>query len=224
MTQVIPAIIPKDFEHLHGQVVQVKDFVNRVQVDIIDGNYAPDPSWPYAADHGEFDALLAQEDGLPFWKDVTYEFDLMIEKPERVVDDYIKIGASGLIFHFDSTDQLDEMIEKCREAKIEAGIAFIPKNFSEDIDFHGWMQKADFIQVMGSNDIGRHGVSLNPNLYSEIEKLKEVDPDTPIAVDIGVNERTAPELIASGVTKLVSGSAIFHAPDIEEAIENISRG
>lgn len=223
MTQVVPAIIPKDFNHMHGQVVQVKDYVDRVQVDIMDGRFAPEPSWPFKNDHGEFEALLSQREGLPFWKEVTYEFDLMVENPEEIFDEYIQIGASALIFHHDSTDKLDELIQKAHEAKIEAGVAFKPVNFSQDVAFTHWVKEADFIQIMGNNNIGHHGVTLDPEVYEFAENLRRADSDIDIAVDIGVNERTAPELIASGVTKLVSGSAIFHSPDVAEAIEQLSR-
>lgn len=223
MTQVVPAIIPQSFDHLRGQVVQVKDYVRRVQVDIIDGEYAPTTTWPYENDNGAFADMVAQKEGLPYWREVTYEFDLMVENPKEVISDYIQMGASGLIIHYDSTDELPELVKEVQGAQIKAGVALVPKNFEENIDIVELAQLADFIQIMGNDEIGKHGVSLDTDVYEFAEEVREIDDEIDIAVDIGVDQQTSPELVAAGVTKLVSGSAIFGAEDIEEAIQRLSK-
>jgi len=223
MPKVIPAIIPQSFDHLRGQVMQVKDYVPRVQVDIVDGEYAPNSTWPYEEDDGEFADMISQTMGLPYWREVTYEFDLMIDNPADVISDYIQIGASGIIIHYSSTDDLFSLLEDIQDAQMDAGVALVPKNFAENIDISNIARIADFIQLMGNDDIGKHGVSLDPDIYEYIRDIRDIDESIDIAIDIGVNHTTAPELTAAGATTLVSGSSIFGAPDIEQAIIELEK-
>ena len=72
---------------------------------------------------------------------------------------------------------------------------------------------------MGNDKIGYHGVELDEKVYEKIKILREKYSDLPIAVDIGVNETTAPLLIQAGATKLVIGSAIFNTDDIIGTVE-----
>jgi ribulose-phosphate 3-epimerase len=167
--------------------------------------------------------MISQKRGLPYWREVTYEFDLMIDNPADVISDYIQIGASGLIIHYSSTDDLFSLLEDIQDAQMDAGVALVPQNFAENIDISSIARVADFIQLMGNDDIGKHGVSLDPNIYEYVRDIRDIDETIDIAIDIGVNHTTAPELTAAGATTLVSGSSIFGAPDIEQAIIELEK-
>src|SRR6185369_1128880 len=101
MAEVVPAIIPENFEHLTAEVEKIKDFVNLVQVDIADGVFDNDRTWPFIGDKGDFEKLLSEEVGLPFWEDLDYEFHLMIDEPEKSLDNWIRIGATNIIVHIE---------------------------------------------------------------------------------------------------------------------------
>jgi ribulose-phosphate 3-epimerase len=72
---------------------------------------------------------------------------------------------------------------------------------------------------MGNDTLGHHGVELDEKVLERIKILREKYPDLPIAIDIGVDQETAPALVEAGVTKLVSGSAIFNTDDIIDTVE-----
>ena len=65
MIQVIPAIIPEDFENLEFELSKVRGKAKRVQIDLTDGIYTPNTSWPFVDDE-RFEKIVSQEEGMPF--------------------------------------------------------------------------------------------------------------------------------------------------------------
>lgn len=218
MAHVIPAIIPKNFTHIEEHVSLVKDFVDYVQVDITDGTFTRHTTWPYVGDTGEYAKLVQEEMGLPFWEDVDYEFHLMIEKPEETVLDWIKLGASRIIVQLESTTEMRAIIDMCKAASVEVGIALKPSTDHELLA--PFISDMSCIQCMGNDELGRHGAPLDLSVLEKIKTLREKYPEMNIAIDIGVHEDTAKDLVDAGVDTLVAGSAIFDAENIAEAIAN----
>lgn len=223
MIEVIPAIIPEDFQLMTSEMEQVKECVSLVQIDIIDGQFAPEATWPYVDGPGQviFDEIVAGERGFPFWKKLQFEVDLMIENPEQMIDSWITAGASAAIIHADSTEKHEEIFEKLAQMGTGIGLGLKPANSNELVK--RYRDKIDFVQLMGNNKIGYHGVELDPVVYDKLQDLRSRFPDLSLAVDIGVNFKTAPELVRSGATRLVSGSTIFKSEDIEGAIEKLQK-
>lgn len=219
MTQVIPAIIVKNFKQLEERVSEIKDFVDLVQVDITDGVFTHNMTWPYMGDTGELASLMQEDIGLPFWEDIDYEFHLMIEKPEESIGQWIKIGASRIVVQLESVIDMQRIIDECRASQVGVGIAIKP---STDISIlHQYISDIDCIQCMGNEELGRHGSPLDLTVVEKIKTLREQYPDIDIAIDIGVHLDTASMLVDAGVTKLVAGSAIFDSPNKESAIRDL---
>lgn len=219
MIEVIPAIIPEDFQLLTSEMEQVKEYVSLVQVDVIDGQFAPEATWPYVDDPGQviFDEIVAGERGFPFWKELQFEVDLMIEKPEKVIDDWIAAGTSAVIVHADSTQKHEDIFDKLAQTGTGIGLALKPTNSNELVE--QFREQIDFVQLMGNDKIGYHGVELDSLVYDKLKDLRSRFPDLSLAVDIGVNFETGPKLVRSGATRLVSGSTIFESEDTAAAIE-----
>ena len=215
MAEVIPAIIPKSFDDLKRQAQIVAPFVKSAQIDIMDGKFAPEPSFPFIDnDISNLATNYSREIRLGF------ELDMMVENPEQYFDDWIKFGIGTFIIHFESTNKLDELINILKEKGKGVAIAFKPETSIKEIE--QYVEKVDFIQVMGNDKIGFHGVSLDEKVYEIVRDLRNRFKDSIISVDIGVNFETAPKLVEAGVSKLVSGSAIYNSDNIEEAIQKLS--
>ncbi len=218
MTEVIPAIITKNFKHLEDKVALVKDFVEFVQVDITDGKFTHNITWPYNTDQKEFVELLLEERGLPFWEEVDYEVHLMIEKPEETVDQWIKIGASRIILQYEAVTDMQGIIDQCKAAQVQVGIALKP---STDVSvLEAYIDQIDCIQCMGNEELGRHGSPLDVSVLEKIKTLREKYPGMNIAIDIGVHPDTVHDLVDAGANILVAGSAIFDAENIEQTIRD----
>ena len=214
--QIIPAILPKDFKDLEGHVAQVKGLVSLVQIDICDGQFTPQASWPYRKHDSNFDAITKEDRGLPFWEEVEYEFDLMVNKPEDVVLDYVVAGASRIVLHVEAKGNILEAIEKLK-GKVEIGVAL---NISTSLDaIEPFKSKIQYIQLMGIDRVGFQGQPLDDNVYTLSYEVKKRYPTLPIQIDGGVNQETAPLLKAAGADRLIIGSAIFEAENVVEAIE-----
>jgi len=223
MIEVIPAIIPESYQLMRAKMEQVKDYVPLVQIDVIDGQFAPDPTWPYTgtSESAYFDEIVAQKQGFPLWKELQFEVDLMVNRPELVLDDWIATGASAVIIHADSTENHEEIFDKLAEKGVGIGLALMPSNSNELVD--RFVDKIDFLQLMGSDEIGYHGVELDPLVYQKLKDIRKAHPNLSIGVDIGVTFKTAPQLVDAGATRLISGSAIFGAENIESALEQLTR-
>lgn len=229
MVHVVPAIIPETLSDVEFRMRQVRNFVPYVQVDIIDGVFAPDPTWPYVNDDGTFQKIVDQVEEMPHWKDVGFEVDLMVQDPEQVIDQWIDAGAQGIILHVESDGDMSVIIDHIIERSgasdtplhTNIGLALVPSTPIEALV--PYMDRADFVQCMGSDEIGFHGVELEESVYDKIRSIRVAHPEHDIAVDIGVNTETAPKLVEAGCTKLVSGSAIYDADNIGDQIKTFQK-
>ncbi len=218
MIDVVPAILPSSFDELSAKAALVRGLVRRVQLDVADGSYASSKTWPYA-EAGHFESLLEESEGLPFWDEIDYEVDLLIKEPEKEIDKWIQAGVAAAVVHIESTEHVHDIIKKLHEVNAEAGLGIKPSTSNEELFKH--ITDVDFVQCMGNDRIGYHGVELDETVYEKIREIHARYPELPIAVDIGVNEETAPLLVDAGATKLVSGSAIFGSDTVKETIQHL---
>jgi ribulose-phosphate 3-epimerase len=220
MIQVVPAIIPHTKEQLEEEIKRVAKFAKVIQVDITDGIFVPTKTWPYnGRDVDYFEKLKKEEEGWPEWEEVNIEVHLMVKNPETIVLDWIKTGASTIVAHIEATENFQEVINLCRENYVSVGVAIKP---STDISrLAPFAYVVDFIQCMGSDSLGKHGVELDPKAILQIKELHKLYPQRIIGIDIGVKEETAEELISAGVTKFISGGIILGADNPEEEYEKL---
>lgn len=210
MTQVIPAIIPETKKQLEEEINLVSDFAKIVQVDISDGVFTPVATWPFNGKDSQFFEDLKSEDvGWPKWEEMEIELHLMVEKPEEVLENWIHTGISAVVVHVEAVKDMQKIIDQCRTFEVALGLAIKPKTDVENLV--PYVNEIDFIQVMGSDNLGRHGVELEDSAIEVIKKLHNLYPERIIGIDIGVTEETAEELVKAGATKLISGSAILHS-------------
>ncbi len=218
MGELIPAIPVKSFSELEHKVGLVKDCVDTVQVDICDGHYVDSKTWPYVGDNGEFETIVSERKGLPFWDSVDYEFDLMVKAPESVIANYVRAGASSIIVHYESTTQMADIIHEWKGV-VKIGIALRPATPLSELD--SYMHEVAHVQFMGSDYIGHSGLTLDPIVFERIREFRRKYPTHTIGIDIGVNLETATELIEAGATHLATTSAIFGKANPAEAIREL---
>lgn len=233
MREIIPAIMPSDYDDLRDKVRKVRDHVELVQVDIMDGKFVASQSWPYNSGgtkgDKEFSSLMAQEEGLPYWDQVDYEFDLMIQEPEKHIDEWLPLGASRLIFHIESILDKDHFFrgdlfdKESRsigdDTVVEIGLAINPDTPLSEIE--PYIPQVDFVQVMGIAKIGFQGQPFDERALSHINQLRVKYPELIISVDGAVNDDSIKLFESAGADRFVSGSRIYSAEDIGEAIATL---
>lgn len=226
--EIIPALMPKNFRRLETELVRVKELVPLVQLDVMDGVFVKNVSWPYG-DDAHFARMVKDRKTLPFSDQIEYEVDLMVSEPEHVIEDWMHIGVRRVIVHVEATKKLDNIINDVaahvtRAAKedlevVSLGLAIGVSTPTERVE--PYIYDIDFVQCMGIAEIGKQGEPFDERALKQIEQLKSIHPELVISVDGGVNLESAPRLIEAGATRLVSGSAILKSDNPEGVIQEM---
>lgn len=221
MTEIIPAILVDDFEELQEKIELIKLGTKRIQIDICDGQFTPHATWPYRKPDNNFEMLIREDQSLPGWETIDYEFDLMVNKPEVVVDDWVSVGATRIVLHAEAKGNIVKAIEILAD-RVEVGIALnidTPVSTIQMINDQLKDGSISFVQLMGIDHIGFQGQEFDQKVIDKVSEVKRAYPDMPISIDGGVNLETAQDLIGAGANRLVIGSAILNAESPLNALE-----
>ena len=229
MAEIIPAILAKNFDELDADLSLIRGTAKEVQIDICDGSFVPSKTWPFNAPLGKadenFEAIVAQEEGMPFWEDFDFEFDLMVKNPLQKIGDFVALGASRVVVHLDSAN--DEEIKKIldeygnddmKEFGIEIGLAVSAT--TDMARAEKFIPMAAFVECMGIKKIGFQGQPLDESVIERIKTLRRKFPELIISVDGGVHENNIGKLVAAGADRLIEGSAIWDSETPGETIKH----
>lgn len=218
--------MPKSFDDIREHAEKVFEYVEFIQLDLMDGKFVESKTWPFFdKDKQSARELLDGEIRLPYADRIKYEFDLMVMEPESDLKKYQKLGASRLIIHANSIGDKYFFLKEITSLKIEWGIAFLSTDNLND--WKDIIDKSNFIQLMGIENIGYQGQPFDPRVLDQVNRVRGIKPNAIISVDGGINLDTAHELAQIGVTRVVSGSVVFGANNPGVSIEdfkNISNG
>lgn len=227
MTEVTPAVLADSFSELNEKLARFVNVTNLVQIDICDGKFVPSVSWPMGRnDEGSVQAILDEEEGLPYWEHLDYEFDLMVINAHKQFEFFTGLGAKRIIFHIEAETEKDfkeflESLDPYFKDNIEIGIAI---NTTTDITkLEPFINCIDFVQCMGIERIGFQGEPFDERVLEQIKNLKAKYPELKISVDGGVNENTAPQMVEAGADRLIIGSSLTHSYDMRETIKEFER-
>ncbi|MFZ2049226.1 MAG: hypothetical protein WAV25_02950 [Minisyncoccia bacterium] len=227
MSEIIPAILPKNFDDLEEKLGLMAGKVAMVHIDITNGTMTNNSNWPYSGDIREFLKITEEIEGFPFWEDVSFEAHLMVSKPEDIVEDWIKAGAERITIHLESYDNSDELSRflALLKNRFKEGAAFLGVEVGLAINMSTPLEKlfphvleADYIHIMSIDEIGKQGHKFDSKVLDRIKLLKENFPDTIISLDGGVTLENVEYIKDAGVDRIIVGSAIFGANDPEEAL------
>jgi len=234
MAEIIPALMPKNFEDLEKYASKFRGLVDTIQVDVMDGKFVSEISWPYTGDGvlaQSFLEIVGQERRLPEHDGLNYEFDLMVTDPEKTIKSWTQTGAHRLVFHIESIKDREWFWKNLAHIKtpaeflgipgVEIGLAIDIGTPNEEVYSH--IDRIDFIQCMGIPKIGFQGQPFDKQVLFKIADLRKRFPELIISVDGGVSLETAPLLISAGANRLISGSAILESENIETTIEKFKK-
>lgn len=208
MIEIIPAVMPQSFKELEEKVGSIHRYAKNVHLDVMDGTITPSVNWPFSAEGlKEMQKIATGEIGLPFWKEINYEVDLMMQNPEESLAEWVNAGFHRVIIHIETTQKLLSMIKEWKGV-VDIGVAVGLETDNETV-YKYVDGGADFVQFMGIYQIGYQGNPFDSRIFEKISKMREVYPDLPISADGGVNMDTALKLLEAGADRLVIGSAIF---------------
>jgi ribulose-phosphate 3-epimerase len=211
---VAPSILSADFGRLRSQVQEVLQAGARViHVDVMDGHFVP----PITLGPVVVEALsetVREAGGM-------LDLHLMVERPERQIEAFVKAGAHSITFHAEATPHVAYTANLIRESGACVGLAINPGT-----------PVGALAEVTGAIDLALC-MTVNPGwggqafIGHSLDKLPRVralvGKDVAVEVDGGIDPKTAPSCRRAGASLFVAGSAIFGAPDPGEAYAAIVR-
>ena len=204
MIRIAPSILAADFAAL-GQAIAAAEAggADFIHVDVMDGHFVPNITI-----------------GVPVVRSlkkvakVPLDVHLMIEDPDRFVEDFVKAGAAMLSVHVEVLPHLHRTIHYIKGLGAKAGVAINPSTSISALEEIAG--DVDHVLVMSVNP-GFGGQTFIPRSESKIQAIRALldraGNRAPIEVDGGVDTTNAARLVSAGASILVAGNAIFSSPD-----------
>ena len=206
MAKIAPSILSADFANLERDIHDLEKYgADIVHVDIMDGIFVPNISIGIPVV-----AALRKVTDLPL------DVHLMIDRPIRYVEEFVKAGADYLTIHVEADQPQNtlEALDKIRALGCRAGIVLKPKTPVEAAI--PYLEKCDMILVM-TVEPGFGGQKFMGDQMPKVKQLREwmddINPACLIEVDGGVDANTCAICRENGADVLVAGSAYFKASD-----------
>lgn len=214
MAKIAPSILAADFMNLERDIHDLeKNGADFVHVDIMDGIFVPNIS-----------IGIPVVQALRPITDLPLDVHLMIDRPIRYVDDFIKAGADFLTIHIEADQPQNTLdaLDRIHELGCKAGIVLKPRTPAEAA--LPYLEKCDMVLVM-TVEPGFGGQKFMADMMPKVQKLRayldEVNPQCLLEVDGGVDAKTHTLCKESGANVLVAGSTYFKAVDRAAFVKTI---
>jgi ribulose-phosphate 3-epimerase len=211
--KLAPSILAADFARLGEQVAEAEQAgADRIHVDVMDGHFVPN-----IAIGAPIVKSLRRVTRLPL------ETHLMISNPDFFLDEFAEAGSDSFLVHWEGNNNLHRTVQRIKGLGKRAGVAInpgTPASVLEEI-----LADLDQVLVMTVNPGFGHQHFLEstlPKLRRVAQLIERVRPDCELEVDGGIDETTAPMVVAAGANVLVAGTSVFNAgKQVPAALESL---
>jgi ribulose-phosphate 3-epimerase len=214
MALIAPSLVAADFARL-GEALHIIDAagVSLLHMDVMDGHFVEE----IAGGQPVVRSLRKATN-------LVLDVHLLIERPERYINDFVEAGADRISVHVEATTRLHQVLDQVRGQGLKAGVALNPATPVETItDVVG---EFDFLSILSSDP----GLSKRTFVPRSVEKVRaaaflrdERRADFAIQVEGGIHLEHLDQLTRAGADILVAGSAIFYSDDPKARLDEMLR-
>lgn len=207
MQKVVPAILTADSAELREGLKTLKEQTNWVHIDIMDGKFVPNTSV----------SLFELGEASQFFH---IEIHLMVENPEKYLEDCKAVGAKRVIFHIEAIGNPAMVLQKMGGYEFQRAIAINPLTPVSKIA--PYLEKLDAVLVMSVNP-GFQGQEFISDVLKKIPEVRQLKQDILIGLDGGVNAENIKSALEAGVDYVCAGSVVMKSSDPVAALSELQK-
>jgi ribulose-phosphate 3-epimerase len=207
--KLAPSILSADFRALGKEVAAVTEAgADYIHVDVMDGHFVPNIT---------IGPLVVE--AVRRSTDLPLDVHLMIDEPDRYLEDFVRAGANLISVHVEVLPHLHRTLQRIRELGVRPGVTLNPSTPLATIEHV--LEQVDMVLIMTVNP-GFGGQQFIRAMMPKISALRKMLDDRGLAVDLevdgGINTETIGEVARAGANVFVAGSAVFSTADYGETL------
>jgi len=214
--KLAPSILSADFARLGEQVAAAtKAGADYIHVDVMDGHFVP----PITIGAPVVAAIRK-------WTDLPLDVHLMIESPEKQINQFAEAGADIITVHIEACPDIKKLVQEIKGLGVKVGVSLNPETPLAAIT--EILPSLDLVLVMTVNP----GYGGQPFIEATLDKIADLRAEldkkglaAELEVDGGINARTAPKVVKAGARVLVAGAAVFASGQtVKDALAELRAG